>query len=68
MTSADRASFLALRRYRAGLASLMDVVIAQRTSLDAEREAVEIARNRLLTSVALLKALGGGWETRQADR
>jgi len=66
--SADRATFLALRRYRAGLASLMDVVIAQRTSLDAEREAVEIARNRLLTSVALIKALGGGWETRQADR
>ena len=62
--SADRATFLATKRYRAGLVSLMDVVIAQRASLAAEREAVQISNKQLLTSVALIKALGGGWQVR----
>jgi multidrug efflux system outer membrane protein len=69
VTSANRAAFLATKRYSAGLVSLMDVVIAQRMSLEAESEAVQIANNQLLTSVALIKALGGGWRARQpSDR
>ena len=64
VTSAERAAFLATKRYGAGLVSLMDVVIAQRMALEAESEAVQISNNQLLTSVALIKALGGGWQAR----
>jgi NodT family efflux transporter outer membrane factor (OMF) lipoprotein len=65
VTSANRGALLATKRYSAGLVSLMDVVIAQRMSLEAESEAVQIANNQLLTSVALIKALGGGWRDRR---
>ena len=34
---------------------------AQRTALATERASVQLAAERLNTSVALIKALGGGW-------
>jgi hypothetical protein len=37
------------------------VVVAQTTALTNERQAVAIARRRMAASVALVKALGGGW-------
>jgi multidrug efflux pump subunit AcrB len=36
---------------------------AQTTALTNERNAVSIARRRMAASVALIKALGGGWDT-----
>jgi len=37
------------------------VVVAQTTALTNERQAVAISRRRMAASVALVKALGGGW-------
>nr|WP_321785846.1 efflux transporter outer membrane subunit [Paraburkholderia sp. J94] len=48
-------------RYKNGAITYLDVVVAQTTALSNEREAVTIARRRLAASVALVKALGGGW-------
>jgi multidrug efflux system outer membrane protein len=62
--AAQRAHHLADVRYRAGLAPLMDVLDAQRVSLSAERQQVQLHGQELATSVALIKALGGGWEVR----
>jgi hypothetical protein len=39
------------------------VVVAQTTALSNERQAVAIARRRMAASVALVKALGGSWQT-----
>jgi len=36
-------------------------VVAQTTALTNERQAVAISRRRMAASVALVKALGGGW-------
>ncbi|WP_372460556.1 efflux transporter outer membrane subunit [Paraburkholderia unamae] len=48
-------------RYRSGAITYLDVVVAQTTTLTNERQAVAISRRRMAASVALVKALGGGW-------
>ena len=50
-------------RYRSGAITYLDVVVAQTTALTNERQAVAISRRRMAASVALVKALGGGWTT-----
>lgn len=52
---------LSAKRYKAGLASFLDVVDAERTRLDAERAANAIRAERLAIAVSLIKALGGEW-------
>jgi NodT family efflux transporter outer membrane factor (OMF) lipoprotein len=48
-------------RYKHGAITYLDVVVAQTTALVNERQAVSIARRRMAASIALVKALGGGW-------
>jgi multidrug efflux system outer membrane protein len=62
LASARRAASLAQTRYDAGLVSFLEVIDAQRTSLATERGSAQLAAVRLNTAVALIKALGGGWE------
>lgn len=59
--SARKTADISNTRYRAGLVSYLEVVESERTALTAEREAARIAGQRLVTSVQLVKALGGGW-------
>lgn len=59
--SARRAAELSRTRYQAGFVSYLDVIQAERTALDAQRGATQIAAKRYLSSVALIKALGGTW-------
>lgn len=49
-------------RYKGGLVSYLDVVTAQQNLLINEQEAAVIQGQRLVTSVLLVKALGGGWD------
>ena len=49
-------------RYEGGVASPLEVISAQQSLLAAERLASQLVGQRLLTSVFLVKALGGGWE------
>ena len=53
-------------QYRAGLISYLDVVNVQTTALSNERSVLTLLQGRLLASVQLIAALGGGWEARQA--
>jgi NodT family efflux transporter outer membrane factor (OMF) lipoprotein len=57
-------TFLAIstNQYRAGTVSYLNVVTAQTTAFSNERNAISILGNRLTDSVALIKALGGGWD------
>jgi multidrug efflux system outer membrane protein len=61
LASAKRAAGLAQVRYDAGLVSYLEVIDVQRTALATERAAVQLAAQRVNTSVALIKSLGGGW-------
>ena len=46
-----------------GFVSYLEVIDAQRTSLATERSSAQLTAQRLNASVALIKALGGGWRT-----
>jgi len=61
--SAEQALAIALNQYRAGTVSYLNVVTAQAIALNNRRNAISILGNRLNDSVALIRALGGGWET-----
>lgn len=57
-----RASFAATQaRYRSGLASLVELEDARRTSLAAETAWVALQRERVAAWIALYRAMGGGW-------
>ena len=60
--SARNTADISNKRYRAGLVSYLEVVDSERTALGAERESARIAGQRLVTSIQLVKALGGGWQ------
>ncbi len=52
---------LADLQYRSGLATYLQVVDAERTLLNNELLAVQIRSQRLISTVVLIKSLGGGW-------
>ncbi|MES1211903.1 MAG: TolC family protein, partial [Acidobacteriota bacterium] len=60
--ASTRALDIATNRYRGGLASALDLVSAQQTLLANQRLAVQLEGERLVTTVGLVKALGGGWD------
>lgn len=60
--AAARALLVAQARYQRGVSTYLDVTEAQRTSLAADRAASQIRTQRLLATVAVARALGGGWE------
>jgi NodT family efflux transporter outer membrane factor (OMF) lipoprotein len=60
--AAQRALKIANDRYVGGLVTYLDVITAQETLLDNQRLATQILGQRLITSVSLIKALGGGWD------
>ena len=54
---------IALNQYKAGTVDYLNVVSAQNASLSAERAWRDITNRSLAASVALTKALGGGWSS-----
>ena len=61
--SIRRASEIALNEYRAGTVAYTTVITEQTQQLVDEQTALTIRQNRMVASVALVQALGGGWET-----
>lgn len=62
VASAGRVLDIANDRYEGGVASYLDVITAQQSQLSSERQAAQLLGQRLLTSVFLVKALGGDWQ------
>jgi multidrug efflux system outer membrane protein len=62
LNGARKAAELSRLRYKEGLASYIEVVIADRTMLENEITAYELDGQRVVTTVLLIKALGGGWK------
>jgi outer membrane protein TolC len=54
---------ITLNEYKAGTVDYLNVITAQATALSDELTAVTIQTNRMTTSVLLIEALGGGWNT-----
>jgi len=60
--AAERALMQATNRYRGGLASYLEVTVAQNAALTNQRTAAGILTRRMNASVLLMKGLGGGWQ------
>lgn len=60
--SAERSLELANNRYRGGITTYLEVITAQSVALTNETTAVNLLSRRMTSSVALIKALGGGWD------
>ena len=59
--AAQQALRLSMVQYQAGATSYLDVTSAQTTALAAQLGLLQIQTQRLRASVALVRALGGGW-------
>jgi NodT family efflux transporter outer membrane factor (OMF) lipoprotein len=55
-------------RYVGGIDTYLQVVTAQTTALQNERNDIAIQRRQMDASVLLIKALGGGWTTAQLPK
>ncbi len=64
VNDAQNALRIANDRYVGGITTYLDVITAQETLLSNQRLATQILGQRLVTSVYLVKALGGGWDAR----
>jgi multidrug efflux system outer membrane protein len=65
VSNAQRAALLATDRYKSGIVSYLEVVDANREALQAERGNAQLAGQREVAAVQLIKALGGGWSESQ---
>jgi multidrug efflux system outer membrane protein len=62
---ARRALEIANNRYIGGVTSYLDVINAQTTLLTSERLQTQLLGQQMVSSVYLVKALGGGWDSSQ---
>jgi NodT family efflux transporter outer membrane factor (OMF) lipoprotein len=61
VAAARRTVTMTTNLYKDGATSFLDVVVAQTEELKAEQTASSLRTRRLQASVALVRALGGGW-------
>ncbi len=52
-------------QYRGGLTNYLQVITSQTSLLQNQRTAVDILTRRMVASVSLIQALGGGWDASQ---
>jgi NodT family efflux transporter outer membrane factor (OMF) lipoprotein len=65
---ARRTLTIANNRYVGGITSYLDVITAQATLLQNQRLATQLLGQRMVNSVYLVKALGGGWEASDLEQ
>ena len=65
VAAAQRALEIANNRYVGGVTTYLDVITAQSTLLTNQRLATQLLGQQMVTEVALVKALGGGWNASQ---
>jgi len=68
VSNATRAEDIARTRYRGGLVTLSDVLIAQARRLSLEEQVIDTKSALARDTVALVKALGGGWAQENTEK
>ncbi|WP_206956385.1 efflux transporter outer membrane subunit [Trinickia acidisoli] len=61
VNAAARAEHLSEAQYREGEINYLDVLDSERTVLQAQRQASQLAGSQAVATVSLIRALGGGW-------
>ena len=65
VVAAQQSLDISTTQYRGGLANYLQVITAQTSLLQNQRESVDLHTRRLLVSVSLIQELGGGWSASQ---
>jgi NodT family efflux transporter outer membrane factor (OMF) lipoprotein len=66
--SARQALDIVTNQYKSGTVGYLNVLTAQTTAFTAEQKLASLAGQRMVSSVGLVKALGGGWDVSQMNR
>ncbi|KVN30473.1 RND transporter [Burkholderia stagnalis] len=66
--SAEHALAIVTNQYKAGTVGYLNVLTAQTTAFTAHQKLATISGQRMVSSVGLVKALGGGWNVSQMAR
>jgi multidrug efflux system outer membrane protein len=62
VTVANRTAKISIERYRQGLINYFDVLDSERTQFQVQSHAIQIHARQLISTVHLIKAMGGGFE------
>jgi outer membrane protein, multidrug efflux system len=62
LDAAQRTLAIANNRYKAGLVTYLEVATAQSSALALERTVTQLQGQKLVASVGLIRAIGGGWQ------
>lgn len=62
LNAAQRSLDFSMDRYRRGASNYLDVVTSQTAALQTQRDALTLEIAQLRASVALVRAVGGGWD------
>jgi NodT family efflux transporter outer membrane factor (OMF) lipoprotein len=60
--AAEQSLAISTDQYLGGLTNYLQVITAQTSALQNQRTAVDILTRRMVASVSLIQALGGGWD------
>jgi NodT family efflux transporter outer membrane factor (OMF) lipoprotein len=66
--SAQQALAIVTNQYKSGTVAYLSVLTAQTTAFTAEQKLATLSGERMVSSVGLVKALGGGWDVSQMAR
>lgn len=61
--ASERALTISRNRYAAGIATYLEVIVAQSAAYSNQRNTVDLRVRQMVASVNLIRALGGGWQT-----
>jgi NodT family efflux transporter outer membrane factor (OMF) lipoprotein len=66
--AAQRAYDLSNQRYKGGVTSYLEVLTAEATLLENQRTAIDLTTRQFVSSVGLVRSLGGGWDVTQLPK
>ena len=66
--SARRSTDISTNRYKGGVTTYLEVLTAQAAQLANERAQADLTTKQFSSSVLLVRALGGGWDTSQLPK
>jgi NodT family efflux transporter outer membrane factor (OMF) lipoprotein len=68
VASAQHSRDLSSQRYQGGVTSYLEVLTAEAALLQNQRAAVDLQTRQFVSSVGLVRALGGGWDATQLPK
>jgi NodT family efflux transporter outer membrane factor (OMF) lipoprotein len=68
VASAQHSFDISNQRYKGGVTSYLEVLTAEQALLQNQRTAIDLETRQFVSSVGLVRSLGGGWDTTQLPK